>query len=377
MKERSVNIRKALFLILLFSITVPLLQENFYLIKLAPLQGAIVHSEKTGFSIQDWFSGEYQLKEEKYLNETYGFRELFIRINNQISYYLFDKINAAWIVIGKENYLYEESYINAYYGKDFSGVDSIASRMKKIKYVQDTLAKLNKNLILIFAAGKGSFYPEYFPDSYKSEKKNTNYEINVALANKYKVEFIDFNKYFIENKKEAKYALYPQYGIHWSFYGACLVADSLLNYIETSRTIDVPDIYWTEVEMDDPKEGDYDIGEVTNLLIKLKSYKMAYPKFDYESDSGKVKPSVLVVGDSFYWSIYNLGISNAFSNYHFWYYNRQVFPDSYGSPKLRSQLNLKEEIDKHDVIIIMSTEVNLPRLGWGFVEEAYETYGGK
>jgi hypothetical protein len=54
--------------------------------------------------------------------------------------------------------------------------------MQRLKYVQDTLASLDKNLILVFAAGKGSFYPEYFPEKYKTEKGVTNYETHLELA---------------------------------------------------------------------------------------------------------------------------------------------------------------------------------------------------
>src|SRR5690606_19074770 len=90
---------------------------------------------------------------------------------------------------------------------------------------------------------------------------------------------------------------------------------------------------------------------------------------------GKTKPSVLVISDSYYWGMFNLGISeNAFRDSHFWYYNYEVYPDSYKSPLIASAVNLKDEIRKRDVIIIMATEANLSKFGWGFIDRAYETF---
>jgi len=374
MKDLSTKVKKILFLLLLLFLVVPVIQSKFKFIKVTPLSGAINQPEKEYFSVKNWFSGNYQEKEEKYLNETFGFRNLFIRINNQVAFNLYNKAKANGVIIGKNNYLYEENYIKAYYGEDFIGIDSITHRMKRLKYLQDTLAKLNKTVIIVFAAGKGSFYPEYFPKKYIREKGKTNYEYHVRLAKELGLNYIDFNRYFIENKNISKYPLYPQYGIHWSYYGMCLATDSIIHYIEKIRNIDIPNLYWNGIELANAKESDYDIADGMNLIFKLKSFKMAYPHVQIESDSSKIKPSVLVISDSFYWGIFNLGISNAFSNSHFWFYNQQIYPDSYQSPIETNQVNLRDEIAKHDIIILMATEATLPNLGWGFIENTYNLF---
>lgn len=376
MKDKSIKIKRVLLFIILVVLIAPFFQAKFNIIKLTPLKGAITEPEKKYFNVKEWFSGNYQEQEEKYLNETFGFRSLFIKINNQIAFTLFNQAKANGVIIGKKNYLFEENYIKAYYGDDYIGYDSIKHRMQYLKYIQDTLTKLNKNIILVFAAGKGSFYPEYFPEKYITEKKRTNYETHVELAHQLGVSYIDFNKYFIENKSKTPNPLYPQYGIHWSYYGMCLAADSIVRFIENTRNIDLPNLYWNEIEIAQPKESDYDIADGMNILCKLKSFNMAYPKIQIQSDSGKTKPSVLVVSDSYYWGMFNFGISNAFTNSHFWFYNKQIYPDSYQSPIETSQIYLKDEIAKHDVIIIMATEATLPDFGWGFIENTYNFFKG-
>jgi len=377
MKNLFVKIHGTLLILIILLLIIPFIQSEFNLIKLTPLKGAFTQSEKTHFNISNWFSGTYQEQGEKYLNETFGFRNLFIRINNQLAFSFFNKANVWNVIIGKKNYLYDEIYIKAYYGTDFIGIDSTMHRMQKLKYIQDTLSKLNKDIILVFGTGKGSFYPEYIPDRYKTKKGLTNYEIHVNLAQKMDINLIDFNKYFLKNKDKLKYPLYPQYGIHWSNYAMCIAADSIIRYIEKKRKIDMPNLFWNAVELSQPKEVDYDIADGMNLLFKLKSFNMAYPNIQFESDSNKTKPSVLVISDSFYWGMFNFGITNAFTNSHFWYYNKEIYPDSYQSPLVTSKINLKNEISRHDVIIIMATEPNLTNLGWGFIENAYNLFKGE
>jgi len=376
MQVISNRYRSFLLISIILFLFSPLIQSGCLLFKIAPLNGAISKPEDVPFSLEKWFTGEYQTKKETYLNETFGFRELFIRINNQIAFSLFNKAKANGVIIGKKNYLYEENYIKAYYGLDYLGYDSIEQKMKKLSFISDTLAKLHKNIIIVFAAGKGSFYPEYFPDNRKTVKGITNIKTHIEFAKKYGIRYIDFNSYFIANKYKSKYPLYPQYGIHWSHYGMCIAADSIIKYIEKTRNIHMPHIYWNKVNIDNPKETDYDIADGMNLKFKLKSFKMAYPQVQIESDSGKTKPSVIVISDSFYWGMFNFGIGNTFKNSHFWYYNKQIYPDSYQSPLETSQVDLRQQIASNDVIILMATEATLPKLGWGFIDKAYQMFRG-
>ena len=148
-------------------------------------------------------------------------------------------------------------------------------------------------------------YYEYFPAKYTRQKDTSNYETHAQLAEALHVDHIDFNRYFVNQKYVSPYPLFGQFGIHWSYYGMCLVADSLIRYMEHKRHIDMPNAYWTEIELHQPRGGDYDIGNGLNILRHFKSYDMAYPNIRFESDTNKTRPSLLVISDSFYWGIYD------------------------------------------------------------------------
>ncbi len=368
--------KQFLFAIVLLILVIPVIQTKFTLIKVLPLKGAITSENNSHFTVKSWLSGDYQKQKEVYLNESFGFRNIFVRLNNQIAFTLFNKAKANGVIIGKKNYLYEQNYINAYYGRDFNGEDSIISKIVKLKFIQDTLAKLNKNLIIILAPGKGTFFPEYFPDELKSTPRKSNYQYYAELTHTYSLNCIDFNKYFVENKAKSKYPLFPQHGIHWSDYGSAIAADSIIRYIENLRGISMPHLYWNDIEIADSRESDNDIEEGMNLLFKLKQQKMAYPKLLFESDSLKTKPSALVIADSFFWQIYGRGITTLFSKCHFWFCGRQIYPESFEKSLTSDQIDLKSEIEKHDIIIIMATEANLRNFGWEFIDKASDKFVG-
>jgi hypothetical protein len=360
----------------LFLLIVPFIQNQFSLINVGKLEGAFIPKIKPVFNSADWFSGKYQKEAEVYFNETFGFRNLLVRLNNQIAFSFFNKANADNIVVGRNNYLFQRPTINAYYGMDFLGVDRIKERTKKLKFISDTLSKLNKNLIIIFGTGKASYFPEFIPEKLKVKKGTSNLECQSEFFGKYGLNYIDFNKYFIDNKYSSKYPLVPQYGIHWSRYGGFLVTDSLLHYIESIRNIDLPDIVLDSIEWRRPENEDYDIAGGMNLLFRLESFPMAYPKFHYESDSGKAKPSVLVIGDSYYWGMQNMEISKAFSKNQFWFYNNRGTAGALKELALETKLSMAQEINNFDIVILIATESNMPQLGWGFIENTYSYYKG-
>ena len=95
---------------------------------------------------------------------------------------------------------------------------------------------------------------------------------------------------------------------------------------------------------------------------------MGYPKTWVSNTKHKTKPSVLIVADSFYSGIIELNVSEAYGNSHFWYYNNVVFPEYNSTTVFVKDLNFEDQINQHDVFILMSTEPNFVTSSWGFVD---------
>lgn len=360
-------------LLLLF---LPLIQKTYSFVELKPLQGAFILEEKPDSIQENWFTGEYQLQYEKYFNENFGFRDLLVRINNQIAFSLFKVAKANGVVIGKEDYLYEENYIKAYYGTDFIGQEKIREQTDKLKKIQDILKSLNKDIFVILAPGKASFLPEFIPDNSVHNKTTTNYQVYIDEFQKNNINYLDFNKWFIQMKSTTKYPLYAKCGIHWSKYGEFLAGDSIVNYIGKLRNINMPELILDSVIVKNINEyGDYDVGEGMNLLFNIETYPMGYPVFHFQPDRNVIQPKVLFVADSYYWGMFNAGFSkDIFNNGQFWYYNQQIYPDSYEKPINVSDVNIREEVEKNDVIVLLSTDANLYKFPFGFIDELYDAY---
>ncbi len=344
---------------------------------LRPLDGAIVKKESPVFTFEKWFSGEYQEAADAYLNDEFGFRNNYVRINNQLAFWLFKKAKANDVIIGKEDYIYESAYIDAHFGKDFIGQGGINDTIQMIKFVQDTFAKLNKTFFVVLAPSKADYFPEYIPNHLVVKKGRTNYEAYTEGFIKEGINFIDFNALLQQKKAASVYPLFPQYGIHWSKYSAFKAIDSIARYVENKRGINLPDIIQKRtVFTDELREPDYDLVKGMNLLWRPPTYKMAYADFEVVNKPGCVKPTCLVIADSYWWDIYNMEFSNSlFTNGSFWYYNEVMYPDSWEVTHLVKDADTRPLLDRFDVIIVIATEPNLKKLGYGFFSTVKNAYG--
>ena len=375
-KERQSRIKKGLLGGVLVFLLLPMIQGALNIFELEPLKGAIAATEKPVFTKYGWKTGEFQQQYETYLNNTFGFRSLLIRLNNQQAYSFYNEARANGVIIGKDNYLYEENYIRAWQGTDFSGEAAIREQVYKLKQIQDTLKKLHKDLLVVFAPGKASFFPEFLPDTCKQRKDGrTNYKSYVSEMKGQGINYLDFNRWFRKMKPVSKYPLYGKCGIHWSKYGEFLAADSLINTIGKMRNTAMS--RWVQDRIEVRKENspeDNDIGEGMNLLFKIGTYPMAYPVYHLEKTRAK-QPKVLVVADSYYWGMFNAGLSrDIFDNGQFWYYNENIYPDSFEKVKTVAGIRINEGIEAHDMVVIICTDANLYKFAFGFIDQAYNAY---
>ncbi len=362
--------KKALFAILLLSLFIPLTVKTFNLFSEEPLGGVTIETEKPILNDSTWFQGLYQEQQEKYINENMGMHNTLIRLNNQINFSLYKKTSAKKVVIGKENYIFENNYISATTGADFVGNDKINSLTNQAKECQDILDNMSIKLLFVFAPGKATYFSEYIPDQFLTDDNNitTNYHELVESCQTKGLNFIDFNSWFLKMKDTTSYPLFPKAGIHWTTYGMYLSADSIIKKIESDISKDIPELLLSDIEISEEQRGnEYDLGNLLNLLYPIKTYELAYPKFGYKQ-TDRYRPKVLVIGDSFYWSLYYSGIpSNIFNCLEFWYYSSKYYNDGTDKPQAEvKDIDILSEISKFEYIIILQTDGGLNNFGFGF-----------
>ncbi len=341
------------------------------------LGGYFMGAPDPDFTAKSWMDGDYQPSKELWLKENNAYYTGYIRIKNQIDFSYHKIANVRGVIVGKEDFLFEEGYMKGYYGDDFIGEKANATRVEKLRKIEDTLQSMGIELISVLAPGKASFYDEYFPDEYKDkEQKTTNYEVLLREMRKNNVQYLDFKSWFLAEKETAKYPLFPKTGIHWSVYGELMALDSILKYMGSLPHLHVPEMVLKDVHISTKmQKTDQDIEDGMNLLTNIPDLEMAYPTYDLKFKEGEKTSKTLVVADSYYFGIYMSEYSEqVFGNGEFWYYFKQIHPIPEGPNKMVEDIDMIKALEGYDAVILLSTDANMHSFGFGFIEEVYSQY---
>ena len=354
----------------------PAIQKAFRPVSSRPLDGYSEPNPFPGFSFSGLFEGSFLPLLTKHYDCSIGFHNELVRMHNQADFSLFRIPNARHVVIGKDDYLFEESYVNAYSGGDFIGVKNIEARVGQFRVAQERLLKEKGILFLVLLLpDKGTFYPEYIPQRFRrAPLEKTNYGCYREKLEEQQVNCIDYNAWFRAMKDTSAYPLYPKTGIHWSTFGAFLAMDSLVRYLEarTGRALPHPELAGTMISST-PIDYDNDVERALNLVCGIPSPKLAYPEVRFSKPANLHPFSALFIGDSFYFSWAQAGyIGKIFNNRDFWYYDHDVYYGTYPTGKLATSEDLNRVLARQDAIIILQTNAGYGTLGYYFVDRLFE-----
>ena len=342
------------------------------------LIGIVISEKKPELKSEDWFCGNYQKEKDDYNNDHWAFKEICVRLNNQFYYKAFNQIRVNGFVIGKENYVFSESYIFSAYGDDYIGGEKIKSLMQKTKVIQDTLKKKGIDLMLVFAPGKGEYCTEQIEDKYKHPVTKTNYAEFSSQCKNLGINYLDIYSYFNRLKPKTQYALFPKFGHHWSYYGECIAVDTIIHYMEKLHHCDMPDLVWNKIDVvDTARSRDADVLKSMNLYSNPEqNMKLAYPDVMFEQDSVKNQTRVLTISDSYWYGPVYMGVpQQCFGGGQFWYYYNKIIPNPSATEKIEVwQLNLKEAIEQNKIVMLLYSDGNLGAFGNTFIQDVYEMY---
>ena len=377
MENRTIKI--ILFISFVFVLVLPIFQAKVQVFDEEPLHGAVHIASKPEFSSTYLFSGDYQSGIEKYINDNIGFRPFLVRLHNQLQFSLFKQASAKGVVTGINNYLFEQAYIDAYHGQYFSGRNALIPKIEMLKKLQTELENIDKTLIVVLPPGKATYYPEYIPHSNSGIATDSTFHKEYsALLPKYGVNCFDVNEWFLQMKDTSQHILFPQYGIHWSEYGAAISADSLIKQVEGLSGRKLPNMIFSDIRKQNYSQGtDNDIEWGMNLIKSLPSQTLSYPTIEWDDSGSETTTSMLVIGDSFYWNWYYLGLGEkCFHNTSFWYYNNEVYPDSKQSSVKVKSVDRQSVLHNSDIVLLIASETNLVNMAWGFVDDAIDILQG-
>jgi len=131
---KTKNIKYFCFGLMMVVLCFPWLQSNYKVYKEVMLYGSVLPTELVMFNWENWSSGDYQKNYEKNNEEVFGCRTDLIRLINQIDYNFFKRSNSNDVVVGKNDYLFQQSYIDAYYGTNYAGDSVVIKNLNYFNY---------------------------------------------------------------------------------------------------------------------------------------------------------------------------------------------------------------------------------------------------
>jgi hypothetical protein len=374
-------LKNTLLILFLIILLLPAIQSNYHPVREEKLNGFFILNdppELKKFTWSRWFEGSFQDMYSKGTEDHIGLRKSLFRLHNQYDYSLFGITHALGFIKGKNNHLFEEDYIQEYTGKYFIGKNTLERKFRKLKDIQEQLRAMNIELLPVIEPGKASYFPEYIPDHYHPGKRTlTNQEYFIELFRNLNITYLDLNRYFLDLKNSTLYPLFPNYGMHWSIYGVAVATDSLLKYLGKEHPGKIPGMKIGEVRLSDSlRYSDNDIGNILNLIFPLPKVQAAYPQLHFENDPEKKKLSVLVIADSYYLNIVDRIGNQVFGKQEYWYYNSKVYPAiiDNDNPVYIDKSDLRKKLSEFDVILLMTSEINMHCVYWNFIDEVYQAF---
>ena len=363
-----------------------ILQGATQYFKFEPLKGVYVREEKPHFAFGDFVSGEWQGRVEKYVKDHQGFREPAIRVYNQLLWSAYHRsTNPKPVVAGKEGYLFEPWFVDEYYTDcyghfypDSLGIpdnekgDVFDRRMSRLAKLQAILEEQGVHLFLAILPGKERIYPQYLPDRgarARHDRLSGHHRAYDYYRNSpYDFRCVDICHCFDSLNGHTPYLLFTQTGTHWSNIACTYAFDSIMRYMQTFgpaiRPVVIGSPYYA-----DTREPDSDLEGLLNLMFPIPTERNQYVDVALGDTAPERNPSLVVIGDSFFWNILsNFSIHDLFSHFRYWYYFSSIYYDP--AYEKVADIDLVEELLGSDYVMLSYCTVQLYDCGNGFINRA-------
>jgi hypothetical protein len=404
------------------------IQTALHLLPEPILHGVVVPVDKPVLTRESWFSGKFQqqvqgrekkqsaqkedteketgVEEEQkvqkggWFDEHLGFRSVWVKTDNQVNYSLFREFpkyfNPQEIILGKDNWLFEQEYIDSLLGLYVATPEQLEQLAIDLKRLQEELEQQGVTMLVVISPNKAVHYPEYLPDWVWPQRDRlhrqgigleSDYDILAPLLDREGVNWIDSPTRFRQEKarqEEAgiEYRLFPQGGTHWSHYGATIVAAEILEKLEELTGRDLMDLDLGKVDVDNQATGtDNDLGDVTNTWTPWK-FRGPTPHVHIQRIPGSWRPDVLWAGNSY--SMTLMDLMEEYKVYRrrdflFYFRWRSSWPDPHQKQYRidRESFDWSEQLLTHDIVIIGMNEAHIYELTNGFVDGAVRFFEGQ
>lgn len=193
-------------------------------------------------------SAESAAEEVGYSTKNPMYADINKRLYNRKAQDLTTYKGTEQVIIGKTGYLYENGYINEYYGysqkyRDCSD-EYLVERVEKLAYIQKRLGEMGKAFALIITPSKAAEYERFIPEWYKAQNTAPeNYERPIErlmpLLDDAGITYLRCSDYYKEIGLDETF---PLTGIHWNKIAAYEASRKMIDIYEEQRGTTVRNI---------------------------------------------------------------------------------------------------------------------------------------
>jgi hypothetical protein len=320
-----------LFLLLL---ALPFLQRQTRIFPEPLLNGVESAKIRPSLSAASWFSGTYAKEFEDYFSSVLGFRGLMVKLHNQFRASLFNDIRrdkGTRILLGKDNWLFEGIYTDFLAQNPSMSHKQLEGFSQLLAKVQTQLAEQGILFFFIISPSKAEIYKEKLPESFLAtlppKKGLTNRERLIPLLQQQGVHYLDSHDQFMQIKPDADLLFAPG-GTHWNYYGSFLVCRELITRINENNRVPLPVPELKAVKRMQARGTDQDLTLLLNLLwfSSDRSATTPYPEVAVQALEIEQRPDILMVGDSFAFTLIDAMYTAKIANHiDLLYYNKRRF----------------------------------------------------
>jgi alginate O-acetyltransferase complex protein AlgJ len=231
-----------------------------------------------------------------------------VRLHNQVLYGGLGISPSKHVLIGKNEYLHNPIYTNAYCRRDVTAsADILRKWAQDIRSIQDIVTARGQIFLYVLTPSKIEHIPETMPVAFPCRSQDRQRFVAVALSylDAAGVSYVDATVGMDAVEEKYGYDPFPKFGIHWTELAAYPATLEIMQVINEAKG--TPAIIPYEIAVrpaEKPVPHDYDYGHLLNVVWTPTPNDTAALSVVTPSPSQCQEPlSILAVGGSFFQAI--------------------------------------------------------------------------
>lgn len=373
----------ALIVLTVALLFMPLIQNYTGWIKMRPLAGESIKTNKPVLTFNNVKGAAYQHELEQYLTENYGFKEPLTRFYNQYLWDFYRKTYSKEVAIGKNDWLYFNFNVDEYYGKEMyrwvesteKAVERFTKQLRILNKLKGVLNSYGIDFLIFTSPDKANIYSQFLPERSFDTTTIHAYDFYRKAFEESGFPYIDMNSWFLTMQDSLDYPAIPQTSAHWVF-PAVYAADSLFRFMAEMKGITMPQISIGERQPNSELTlGTIrDLEQLLNLSRKISIDENLYyeRKVDVVEDTNALKTNAIFIGNSYFFAINQyIELNKIFSDARYWFYNMtEYYGDRLQHQRPIDEVDRLSAIINADYIVWFTDNAQMYKISYGFAEDA-------